>query len=200
MNNFGLIAIILLISSCVEDEMNKTIFVADATDVNLPAYSERGFNSFGAQYERRYFLSANDIVPCKITVQNGIMTFFLSGRMVTGYSSSGIREEMSLYFSFPVNETMNNYKDLMALHQQHFNLTDNSCKIKLVRDSRTEEIAILSGNLSFNRVQLLRINEQEDRVVISGVFDLTFLRNDMPEAISKGRFDVGISNLFVLPD
>ena len=189
----------MLFSYCGEYEMEQTIFIPDATDSNLPAYTEWGYNSFGALYERTYFLAAKDIVPCKITVQNGILTFSLSGWVSSSYPSYSNREKMTLYFSFPAGETMNNYKDLLAIHQKTIDLTDPSCEVKMIRDSKTENVTIISGSLFFQRVQLLRINEKEDRAILSGTFDLMFLRNQLPEVLSKGRFDVGIANLFIIP-
>ena len=196
MKKYGFIATILLLFSCDADEMEQTIFIPDAINSELPAYTEWGYNSFGALYERAYFLATNDIVPCKITYQNGIMTFFLSGRVSSDYSS---RSNMTLSCSFPVNETMKDYKDLLALHQKEIDLTDSACEVKITTNANTK-ITVLSGKLFFQRVQLLRINEKENRVILSGTFDLSFLRNQLPEALTKGRFDVGISNLFILPD
>jgi len=199
MKKYAIIPIVLLLSSCDVDEMEQTIFVPDASDSHLPAYTEWGYNSFGARYERTYFLATNDIVPCKITVQDGIMTFSLSGRISASSSSHGTYEKMTLYFSFPVGEPMRNYWDLQALHQQTFDLTDPSCEVKMTRDSKTETIELLSGSLFFKRVQLLRINEIDDRAIVSGTFELAFLRHKLPEALTKGRFDLGITSLFYIP-
>jgi hypothetical protein len=202
MKKYSLLLIITLLSSTCGDyeEMEKTIFVPDENDKNLPAYTEWGYNSFGAKYERMYFNATNTIVPCKIMYQSGVMTFTLSGRIVSGYSSyNNSGENMTLYISFPIEGTMNNYKDLMALHQKNIDFTDQACQIRMLRGSGTEDITLLSGNLFFKRVQQLRINEEENRAILSGTFEMVFLRNDLPEIISNGRFDVGIAHLFVLP-
>ena len=205
MKKYGLslITIILLLSSLSCDdvyEMEETIFVPDENNKNLPAYTEWGYNSFGAMYERMYFFATKTIVPCKILYQNGIMTFTLTGRIGSNHSSGSSGEEMTLYFSFPVDEAVNSYKDLMMLHQKRINFTDSSCNVKMVRKSVDEDITVLSGsNLFFKRVQLLRINDKENRAILSGTFELTFLRNQLPEVLSYGRFDVGITHLFILP-
>jgi len=199
MKKYGLLAIILLLTACESYEMEQTIFVPDATDSNLPAYTEWGYNSFGALYERKYFLAANDIVPSKITIQNGIMTLSLSGRVAANNSSWSSRENMTLYFSFPIRETIRSYHDLVVLSQKEIDLTAASCEIKMYSNSSLTNIRVLSGHLFFKRVQLLRINEKEDRAILSGTFDLTFLRNEMPEGMTKGRFDLGIASVFVLP-
>ena len=72
--------------------------------------------------------------------------------------------------------------------------------VKITINSDTENITVLSGKLFFQRVQLLWINEKENRAILSGTFDLSFLLNRIPETLTEGRFDVGISNIFVLPD
>ena len=200
MMKYSLLAIILLLVSCGPyDEMEQTVFIPDEANKNLPAYTEWGYNSFGAIYERMYFYSTNTIVPCKITVQRGMMTFSLSGRVNSIHTSYGSGEIMTLYISFPVNEPMNHYKDLMAFHQKQIDLADSACELRMMRGSNMADITPLSGDLTFKRVQLLRINEQENRVILSGTFELTFLRNYLPEHLSIGRFDVGITNLYVLP-
>ena len=45
-------------------------------------------------------------------------------------------------------------------------------------------------------VQLLKIDGEENRVILSGLFELRFLKKGRPETISDGRFDVGINNDF----
>ena len=200
MKKISLLAIILMFASCENvKEMEETIFIPDPTDPNLPAYSEWGYNSFGAIYERMYFFSTNTIIPCKITLQNDTMTFSLSGSIRSRYTMYGNSDEMTLFFSFPVvSKPMNTFHDLLALHQQWFDLSTPSCVLRIMRNGKIEEITLISGNLYFQRAQLLRINEQENRVILSGTFDLTFIRNLLPEYISKGRFDVGITQLFQL--
>jgi hypothetical protein len=35
---------------------------------------------------------------------------------------------------------------------------------------------------------------EENRIILSGTFELRFLKNGHPESISKGRFDMGITD------
>jgi len=201
MKRCSLIAIILLsLCSCSQDLMEKTIFIPDDHDSNLPAYTEWGYNSFGANYERTYFVATRDIIPCKAVYRDGILNFSLCGRTGSGYYSGYYNnDEMTLTFSFPTSP-MKEYQDLMALHQKEINLTDASCGVKMTRNSNAENLTLLSGHLNFKRAQLLRINEKENRVILSGTFDVHFLRNDMPEALSNGRFDLGITYLYNLSE
>ena len=181
---------IFLLNSCyVDDNMDRTIFIPDANDPSLPAYSEWGYNSFGAVYDRSYFLASNNIVPCKITYQKGILNFYLIGNV---YRESA---EMMLTFSFP-SQPIYNYADLVKLNNTTIDLLDASCTVKIKCHEIEDIVTPVSGNLTFKRVQLLKIDGEENRVILSGLFDLKFLKNDMPESISNGRFDVGINNDF----
>ncbi|MCL1934609.1 MAG: hypothetical protein FWF53_12445 [Candidatus Azobacteroides sp.] len=198
MKRYGLIIIALLslyACSSYDDLMDKMIFIPDNKDSNLPAYTEWGYNSFGAKYEQSYFVVANNIVPCSIVYQDGILNFSLNGRVGIEYSSLSNDGKMTLTFSFPT-APMNEYKDLMALHQKEIDLTDTSCKVKMTKDFNTEILTIVSGHLTFKRAQLLRLDDKENRVILSGTFDVQFLRDDQPEVLSDGRFDLGINDLY----
>jgi hypothetical protein len=85
----------------------------------------------------------------------------------------------------------------VSLNNTVIDLTNASCEVTMEKELPVKEnvtITVLSGNLTFRRAQLLRIDEQENRVILSGIFNLKFLVNNRPEAISDGRFDVGISD------
>jgi len=124
--------------------------------------------------------------------------FFPATHAGAGYNSWYYNDnQMSLTFSFP-SSPMNEYQDLMALDKKDIDLTDVSCEVKMTRDSQTETLSILSGHLTFKRAQLLSVDEKENRVILSGVFDLKFLRSDIPEVMSDGRFDLGLTDVFNL--
>jgi len=186
---FAVLCIFFLSSSC-EDEMSRTIFIADENDPSLPAYTEWGYNSFGAIYDRNYFVVTNGTTPCKITYQNGILNFYLIGRIY-----QGTYKEMVLSFSFP-SPPMNDYTDLVKLNKTTIDLSGDFCTAKIEIAGIEDIITPLSGNLTFKRTQLLKIDGEENRVLLSGVFELRFIRKGRPETISDGRFDIGINNDF----
>jgi len=181
---------LFMLSSCEDYNMDRTIFVPDEFDPTLPAYTEWGYNSFGAIYDRNYFIVSNGIVPCKITYQKGMLNFYLIGKI-----EQGAYRNMSLTFSFP-SPPINDYADLIKLNNIDIDLTDASCLVKMEIDDNEEIITPINGRLSFRRAQLLKIDGVQNRVILSGVFELRFLRKDRPEIISDGRFDVGINNDF----
>ena len=183
---FFIIACISVIS-CSEDELDKTIFIPDENDQRLPAYTEWGYNSFGAKYERAYFLARYDIIPCKITYRNNSISFLVSGV----YDSS--QRMMSLSITFP-SERVEHYSDLLILHQKNIDLSTN-CTVKLTINGTEKVINVTSGSLNFKRAQLLKIDDVVNRVILSGTFEFQFLgTNSFPESFSNGRFDFGITS------
>jgi len=46
----------------------------------LPIYSEWGYNTFGAYYDREIFVSNDISVPAKVSVSNNEMSFILDGQ------------------------------------------------------------------------------------------------------------------------
>ncbi|MDR0830768.1 MAG: hypothetical protein LBN95_11765 [Prevotellaceae bacterium] len=183
----------LVLSACSsERELDKTIFIPDEENIELPAYTEWGYNSFGANYERGYFVVSNDIVPCKILYRNDSLQFFLNGIS----SVNNQREPMTLAFIFPF-ENIEIYTDLLKLHNTLIDLKSDDCVVKMINGNDEKILEILNGKLHFKRTQLLKIDDVPNRIIISGIFELNFLKNDFPQSISDGRFDLGItSNLF----
>jgi hypothetical protein len=182
---------------CACSDIDSTVFIPDSDDPSLPAYTEWGYNSFGAKYERHYFLADNGVTPCKIVYREGMLHFSLSG-VLRGDAYSSYSGHMTLTVSFPAGP-VTKYRDLLTLHEREIDLSDPSaCRINIDipdTDSHTV-VSPLSGHLTFRRAQLLRIDGEENRVILSGTFDMRFLMNDKPENITDGRFDVGIHKDF----
>ena len=56
------------LTSCKkENELKKSVFIYDPENIDLPEYSEWGYNTFGAYYDREIFVSTDEAVPAKIT-------------------------------------------------------------------------------------------------------------------------------------
>jgi hypothetical protein len=176
--------------------MDETVFIPDKKDRNLPAYTEWGYNSFGARYGQYYFLVTNIVDPCKIIYQDGILHFYLNGSL-TGNVTAGNydRENMTLIFSFPFSP-VSTYADLVSLNGFKIDLPNESCTITLNRNYETIDITPQGGRLFFKRTQLLYIDGEKDRTILSGYFDLQFLVAGKTEKITDGRFDLGINKDF----
>ena len=177
-------ALSILLLSCDEEPLDRTIFIPDEDNRQLPAYTEWGYNSFGATYEREIFISTNQIVPCKIVYNNGILDFALIGQLNW--------DNTVLTFSFPLSEEIKNIGDLAVLHDLSLDLSKN-CTVKLEANNAQTTFEVLSGKLYFRRFQLLRVDGEVNRIILSGTFNVKFLKNGRPETILDGRFDMGIT-------
>ena len=183
---FLCVIVLLALFSC-KDEMEKTVFIPDEDDPNLPAYTEWGYNSFGAEYERDYFIVSNKIVPCKIVYNNHQLQFSLHGKSYSG-------RDMTLLFVFPLTIQMSDYKDLVRLDGVKIDLSENDCTVKMMQDHKETTLEVSEGTLHFKRAQILRIDDAVNRTILSGIFDVRFMENGFPATISNGRFDMGITN------
>ena len=192
-HTFIFVFLTLLLISCRKDVMDKIIFIPDEKDPNLPAYTEWGYNSFGAKYGNDYFLvfvpnkktiTLNTITPCTIKHSNHQIQFLLHGVLRNGH-------EMRLLFTFPLIEQMTGYYDLVKLPKEEIVLSAaNNCTVSIDNTPLHD----LNGKLHFKRVQLLNIDGTMERAILSGTFELDFKKNGVNETISNGRFDMGISN------
>ena len=192
-----IIAAILFSCSKSESQMDRTIFIQDEMDAQLPAYTEWGYNAFGAKIDRQYFLSSNDILPCKVLYKNGLLRFSL-----IGYYTSATSTQMTLTFCLPV-EQMTKYSDLVILNNKNFDLSSPEITVILSKIGNsghsnyetTDTLNIIEGILNFRRAQMLNIDNEPNRAILSGTFDFRYLdNNDFPVNCSDGRFDMGINN------
>ena len=174
----------ILLTSCTQESLDRTIFIPDRDDHRLPAYTEWGYNSFGAEYERDYFLASSYVFPCKILYDSGMIYFSLHGNIRDN-------QDMTLLFSFPW-EQIESFRDLVQLHDVEIDLSDEDCTVKMLQNNNEDVLNVIHGKLHFKRTQLLRVDDIVNRVILSGVFDVQFQRNLFPETISNGRFDLGI--------
>ena len=186
---FIVIAFVTIIScSKSESELDRTIFIPDENNPNLPEYSEWGYNAFGAIYERTYFVASNNIIPCKIMYSNDSIRFFMQGVMGNDYPN----KKMSLAFTFP-SEVIAEYNDLIILNKKVIDLRSN-CVVMMAVEDNEKKLDIIKGKLDFKRVQQLRVDDIANRVILSGTFDIQFVgAGSFPENLSDGRFDFGIT-------
>lgn len=166
-----------------EVPLSSTVFVEDSYYAGLPIYSEWGYNTFGAYIDRKIFVSSDDEVPAKIFVNNDTLHFMLKG--TKNYMPT------SLTFSLTGLSPQTEF-DLLALDDTTFNLKDSAHFVELNINNNAKILEIIEGELVFKRVQRLFIDEEMQRVIMSGTFRFkTFLDNE-PAAVTNGRFDLGI--------
>lgn len=183
-------------ASCAKDDsqMERTIFIPDKIDNQLPAYTEWGYNSFGAKIDRKYFVASNNIIPSKILYKDGSLRFSLNGTLNEYSNYWSNHAEYSLTFDFPL-EQLHEYTDLLILDNKKIELASSNCVLTSTQYGATQTLNVISGELHFCRAQMLSIDEQPNRVILSGVFDFRYLNgtDEFPVSVSDGRFDFGIN-------
>lgn len=192
---YAIAFIISLVTGCSKEyELKKSIFIPDPDFPDLPAYTEWGYNTFGAFYERQLFLYSEQEIPAKIIFTGGITSFVLKGQKNSyGYYYWDNMKEMTLTFRLPDIQPAS-YSDLTILHKMKIDLGSENGIVTLFMDGETFEPEILQGELEFKRVQQLFVDTEETEVILSGVFSFQALVNGEPVSLSEGRFDVGIGN------
>lgn len=192
---FSIVAL-LLFSGCAKDmELEQSVFISDAEYAGLPEYSEWGYNTFGAYYDREVFVSNDIEIPIKIIVNDGITTFAFKGQKgSSGYYNTN---EMSVKFILP-GFSPDTYADLIVLNDSIIDIQQSGCIIEMYINSTLVDATILNGTLYFKRAQKLLVDTQQVEVILSGNFDFQVIIDDEPISISNGRFDLGIgsSNFF----
>jgi hypothetical protein len=185
--------IVLIFAGCSkENELEKTVLTYDTEYTDLPAYSEWGYNTFGAYYDREIFISNNDIVPAKVIVSNNAMSFVLDGQKGNVNYYSGSNNEMTMTFKMS-GFTPEQYTNLTVLNDTILDLTNPTYQVLVSIDTIEYTVNILSGELTFKRAQNLLVDKKQIEVILSGYFDFKAIINKKPVTISNGRFDVGIS-------
>jgi hypothetical protein len=188
--------ILIIFSACKKDyDLDRSIFIPDKDYPSLPAYSEWGYNTFGALYDRAPFVNTDYNVPAKIICSEEKTSFSLKGHIGQSryyyYESNenSIILNFDLYGFKPVS-----LSGLLALNDTTINLTNPLCKVSLTLDTITYDATVISGSLNFKRAQNLLVDKKQYEIILSGVFDFQATINNEPSSISLGRFDVGIAD------
>lgn len=186
-----LLVAVLAFSCKKESSLERTVFTPDPESPELPEYSEWGYNTFGAYYERQAFISTNSFVPLKIIETNGKTSLLLNGELTDqGYLAD---KNMVLEIKFPTIWA-NNYTDLVWLNNTTFNLNDTNIAVIITINNVATVASVFNGEFKFKRVQKLIVDGALAEIIISGTFEIQALVNNVPISISNGRFDFGVNN------
>jgi hypothetical protein len=187
---FILCSLVLLLGCSKENELKKSVMIYDTEFTDLPAYSEWGYNTFGAYYDREVFISNTDLLPAKVQVTNNVMSLVLDGQKGGSYYYNN-DNEMSLTLKI-AGFTPGDYPDLSVLNDTTLDLTNPAYQVILTLDTTKYTATVISGEFYFKRAQKLLVDKIQTEVILSGYFDMKLLVNGKPITISEGRFDVGI--------
>ena len=196
-------AAISIITACdTDDSIDRSIWINDSEDYNLPEYSEWGYNTFGAKMGRNYFVSCWHENPCIMEWHDSDKTLELTMNGCQKYkknssydSYAATKEDVSLTIIFPCDSVINNCKKLYLLNGKNFDLTDPDIKVLVKRSDNPQEAItdIRSGELHFKRVQILYVNDRFEEAIVSGTFDIRYVSNGEKTWLSDGRFDLGVT-------
>ncbi|MCB2197138.1 MAG: hypothetical protein KQH79_14855 [Bacteroidetes bacterium] len=185
-----------LFASCSSDyDLEKSILIYDAEYPNLPIYSEWGYNTFGAYYDRQVFISNDYTTPLKVVSSNNITSFTFSGQLNNAgdshYSRGFYETNMAMTLTLN-NLNISEYTDLILLNDSIIDLTNDDCSMVFILGKDTIKPSIPMGEFHFKKAQHLFIDEEPTEVILSGIFNFQLLINNEPKSISHGRFDVTI--------
>jgi hypothetical protein len=187
--------IVFFVAGCTkENELNKSVFIDDPQNPDLPIYSEWGYNTFGAYYDREVFVSNDYIVPAKVIVTENTTSFILEGQKGPYSYYYGTNNKMSI--TFKLNGFLPEiYNSLVKLNDTILDLKDPVYQVSIsIGDTTEYEADILNGQLEFKKAQNLFVDSEQVEVILSGLFEFQALINKKPVTISEGRFDVGIGS------
>lgn len=186
---------LLILTSCSKEyELDKSIFIPDKEYPSLPAYTELGYNTFGALYDRQPFVNTDYNVPIKILNTGGKTSFSLKGHMGESKYHYYVSNEKSMILTFDLYGFQpGSLSDLTELNDTIIDLTNSLCKVTLTFDSVKYYATVLNGSLYFKKAQNLFVDKQQYEIVLSGVFDFQALIHNEPISITMGRFDLGIA-------
>ena len=176
-------------------ELSEQVFVADSENAQLPAYTEWGYNTFGAYYDREVFKSNSSDVPLKIVVRNDTTTFIFKGTKLSSKSSSYYAngEDMVMYISFP-NMSFLGYAELTTLHGTVLDFKSRGAVFSLMIDQVVLQPVLLNGMLEIKNARRLMVDGEAYEIILSGLFDIQFLIQQEPISLYNGRFDFGVHN------
>ena len=184
----------LFFAACSDEaELQKSVFVPDEDFPELPAYTEWGYNTFGAYYDRELFIYNAYEVPAKVVNTEGTTSFILNGTRGLYYYYEYSPENNAMSLSFDLTGFLPQaYTDLVALNDSVIDLLDPDCKVMVTMNGQKYQEQIINGTLHFKRVQNLIVDKEQVEVILSGTFEYQALSNDVPFSVSLGRFDVAV--------
>jgi len=182
-----IVAMILIThASCLKDEeyfLTESLFIEDPYAPGLPIYSDWGYNTFGAYIDRSPFVSNTTDLPLKVYVNTDTLHMILRGK---------VNDQPALLTISIQGYDPASHLDLVVLDSTVINLKDPGRSATLKVGDSITVLDIIEGEVLFNKVQRLYVDEEPTRTIMSGYFQLKTFLNNEPTAISNGRFDLGV--------
>ena len=183
--------LLVVVFGCEQQTMlSESVHICDDENPKLPAYTEWGYNTFGANYDRSIFVYTEKEVPLKVISENSNLSLLFQGIHGDNYYYSE-DDYMALKFTF-ADSPVEAYQDLLVYNDTIIDLERDDVRVEIITHERQDTLIILGGELNFKRSQKIFVDDVEQQIVLSGTFELQFLLNDIPSTMREGRFDLGI--------
>jgi hypothetical protein len=183
-----IVSVAITLSCSNQTELSDSIYIPDSENPELPAYTEWGYNTFGAFFDRSVFKYSASEIPLKVTVENKELAFIFQG--IEGNYSGNY---MALRFILSSSD-VKAYQDLLVFNDTIIDLTGNNVKVEIILNENVENLDISEGKLNFKRSQKVFVDDLEKEIILSGYFNLKYIKNKIPSTMSDGRFDFGVNN------
>jgi hypothetical protein len=186
-----ILSVFMLVACEKSTDLDESIFIPDEDNPELPEYSEWGYNTFGAFYDREAFVSNDFVVPLKVVTESGNTSFIFQGDLD--------HDRMSIELIMP-GFSPATYSDLLNINGITYDLKASGWSVKVIIDGDNKTAEILEGNIVFKRVQKLNVDDKEKQSILSGTFEFKLKVNSVPVNVTDGRFDAGVGkdNFFKL--
>lgn len=190
-----IISAITTLTACSEDsDLEGVIWIDDAEYDGLPAYTELGYNSFGAYVNNRTFSSGKHYDESKMQFRSdeNTLTFTLKSPEYYSYYSTF----HTLSFTFPYKH-ITKYTELKSLNNKTIDLADTSVIVSatIYTDENNYDNVTLNiekGTLHFKHSQMLFVDEDMVEAIVSGTFEFdATASNSTAYEVRHGRFDMG---------
>ena len=186
--------LILAVALCAcsrESDLKKSIFIPDSDDSRLPAYSEWGYNTFGAYIDDDVFIYNDDFTPLKVIATGSYTEFQFNGSMYDDYRHND--DPVTLIFrSTSIRPTA--AEDFMQQNGITYQLNTPDFEVYLNNGGIPTKLTNVRGTLTFQRVQRVLVDKKYTEMILSGYFDLSGSANGSTINISDGRFDIGVKD------
>jgi hypothetical protein len=199
------LAYLLLVAAALcacsrESDLKKSIFVPDPDDNRLPAYSEWGYNTFGAHidddannYNYDVFIYNDDFTPLNIAANGSYTEFQFYGSLYDDYRHND--DPVTLIFrSTSIHPTT--AEDLMEQNNKTYQLNTSDFAVYLKSGGISTKLTITSGTLTFQRVQKVLVDKRYTEMILSGYFEFSGSANGNTFHFTDGCFDIGVKDSY----
>jgi len=190
-----IVALFAVVGCSRESDLRKSIFIPDPDDARLPAYTEWGYNTFGAYLNEEAFTNEQVSKPVTIYASSTSTEFRFEGYLGENYfDKNGKTTVLSIKTTAL---TLKAIEEIESLNGKSISLSDPAVAVTVYDDGSTQPLRITSGKMTFNRVQKVLIDKKYSQMIISGYFELAGDRSNGSRVIlSDGRFDVGVKDYY----